>query len=161
MNIYTRRWGGRHVTFVIKAALDQSNGPVYWWQVIANLCLVSFFYWSRYHNFLAEQIRGAFNKFPDFFVQAFKIVVDSWKFNMLLLYILWTATTRIGIHPTKAWLSQLVNFRNAIWTWGRLRITVCNEILFKTWIKCHRNVWNTSDCFSTILHESSISFWVA
>ena len=29
------------------------------------------------------------NKFPDFFVQAFKIVVDSWKFSMLLLYILW------------------------------------------------------------------------
>ena len=27
--------------------------------------------------------------FPDFFVQAFKIVVDSWKFCMLLLYILW------------------------------------------------------------------------
>ena len=25
----------------------------------------------------------------DFFVQAFKIVVDSWKFTMLLLYILW------------------------------------------------------------------------
>ena len=24
--------------------------------------------------------------------------------------------------------------------------------------KCHRNVWNASDCFSTILHESSISF---
>ena len=31
---------------------------------------------------------GAFNKFPDFFVQAFKIVVDSWEFSMLLLYIL-------------------------------------------------------------------------
>ena len=30
-----------------------------------------------------------FNKFPDFFVQAFKIVVDSWNFSMLLLYILW------------------------------------------------------------------------
>ena len=27
--------------------------------------------------------------FPDFFVQAFRIVVDSWKFTMLLLYILW------------------------------------------------------------------------
>ena len=26
---------------------------------------------------------------PFFFVQAFKIVVDSWKFTMLLLYILW------------------------------------------------------------------------
>ena len=27
--------------------------------------------------------------FPDFLVQAFKIVVDSWKFTLLLLYILW------------------------------------------------------------------------
>ena len=34
-----------------------------------------------------KRIRGAFNKFPDFFVEAFKIVVDSWKFSMLLLYI--------------------------------------------------------------------------
>ena len=34
-------------------------------------------------------IRGAFNKFPDFLVQAFKIAIDSWKFSMLLLYILW------------------------------------------------------------------------
>ena len=34
-------------------------------------------------------IRGAFNKFPDFCVQVFKIVVDSWKFSMLLLYMLW------------------------------------------------------------------------
>ena len=34
-------------------------------------------------------LRDAFNKFPDFFVQAFKTVVDSWKFTMLLLYILW------------------------------------------------------------------------
>ena len=34
-------------------------------------------------------LRGAFNKFPTFFVQTFKIVVDSWKFSMLFLYILW------------------------------------------------------------------------
>ena len=27
--------------------------------------------------------------FQTFFVQAFKIVVDSWRFSMLLLYILW------------------------------------------------------------------------
>ena len=32
---------------------------------------------------------GAFNRFPDFFVQAFQIVVDTSKFTMLLLYILW------------------------------------------------------------------------
>ena len=28
----------------------------------------------------------------------------------------WTATATIGIHPTKAWLPQLVNVKNAIWT---------------------------------------------
>ena len=32
-------------------------------------------------------MRGAFNTFPDFFVQAFEIVVDSLKFSKLLLYI--------------------------------------------------------------------------
>ena len=36
-----------------------------------------------------QYIHGAFNKFLDFFVQGFKIIVDSWKFTMLLLYILW------------------------------------------------------------------------
>ena len=34
-------------------------------------------------------VRGAFNKFPDIFVPAFKIVVDSWKFSILLLNMLW------------------------------------------------------------------------
>ena len=38
---------------------------------------------------MKDNICDVFNKFPDFFVQAFKIVVDSWKFSMLLLYILW------------------------------------------------------------------------
>ena len=35
-------------------------------------------------------VSDAFNKFSDiFFGQAFKIIIDSWKFSMLLLYILW------------------------------------------------------------------------
>ena len=38
---------------------------------------------------ILSALRGAFNKFPDCFVLAFKIVVDSWKFITLLLYILW------------------------------------------------------------------------
>ena len=78
-------------------------------------------------------IRGAYDKFPDFFRMAFKIVIDSWKFTMLLLYIYffdfrfkWTATAAIGIHPTKAWLSQLVHFKNAIWHFRR---TICNKIV--------------------------------
>ena len=32
---------------------------------------------------------------------------------------------------------------------------------FKLSKKCQRNVLKASDCFSTILHELSISFWVA
>ena len=42
-----------------------------------------------------------------------------------------TATAAIGIHPTKAWLSQLVNFKNTIWTWGHFRRTICNKIQYK------------------------------
>ena len=42
-----------------------------------------------YFYVLNTHVRSVFNKFPDFFVQAFKIDVDSWKFTMLLLYILW------------------------------------------------------------------------
>ena len=40
-------------------------------------------------HLLALSLRGAYDKFPDLFVRAFKIVIDSWKFSMLLLYILW------------------------------------------------------------------------
>ena len=35
-----------------------------------------------------EGLQGAFNKFPDFFVQAFIIAVNSRYFSMLLLYSL-------------------------------------------------------------------------
>ena len=44
----------------------------------------------RYLSYKFVYVHGAFNKFPVFFfLQAFKIVVGSWKFTMLLLYILW------------------------------------------------------------------------
>ena len=63
-------------------------------------------------------ISGAFNKFPDVLIQAFKIVVDSWKFTMRWLtnfydfIFKWTATAVIGIQPTKAdchswWISKM------------------------------------------------------
>ena len=140
--------------------------------------------WFETHHFMLffiisnslQKIRGAFNKFPDFFfffffVQAFKIVVDSWKIQYVTSIHLikwltnfydfrfkWTATAAIGIHPTKALLSLLVNFKNAIWQFRR---TICNKILFLTWKICHRNVWNASDSFWSILNHSSISFRVA
>ena len=39
-----------------------------------------------------------------------------WLTNFYDVGFKWTPTAAIGIHPTKAWLSQLVNFKNAIWT---------------------------------------------
>ena len=54
-----------------------------------------------------------------------------WLTNFYDFRFKWTPTAGIGIHPTKAWLSQLVNFKNAIWTWGHFRRTICNKMLFK------------------------------
>ena len=45
--------------------------------------------WGVFLLIIYIYIRGAFNKFPDVFALAFKIVVDFWKFSLLLLYILW------------------------------------------------------------------------
>ena len=49
-----------------------------------------------------------------------------WLTNFYNFRFKWTATTGIGIHTTKAWLSQRVNFKNAIWTLEeRHAITFC------------------------------------
>ena len=60
------------------------------------------------------------------------IAIDlmRWLTNFYDFSFKWTATAAIGIHPTKAWLSQLVNFKDAISTWGHFRRTICNKILF-------------------------------
>ena len=53
---------------------------------------------------------GAFNKFPDIFGQAFKIVVDSWKFSMLLLYILWDEWPIFMISGSNEQLQQQLEY---------------------------------------------------
>ena len=55
---------------------------------------------------IQSEVRGAFNKFPDFFVQAFKIVIDTWKFTMLLLYILWDDRSIFMISASNEQLQQ-------------------------------------------------------
>ena len=52
-----------------------------------------------------------------------------WLTNFYDFRFKWTAPEAIGRHPTKAWLSQLVNFKNAIWTWGHFRRTIFNKIV--------------------------------
>ena len=55
-----------------------------------------------------------------------------------------TATAGIGIHPTKTWLSQLVNFKNAIWTLEkRYAIKFCFKLEKKNgmWWKLDLLLW--------------------
>ena len=55
-------------------------------------------------------IWGAYDKFPDFFVQAFTIVIDSWKFTMLLLYILWDDWPILMISGSNEQLQQQLEY---------------------------------------------------
>ena len=48
------------------------------------MCAMAFTISSSKYS-INQYVHGPFNKFPDFFVLAFKIVVDSWKFTMLCL----------------------------------------------------------------------------
>ena len=86
-NSYTGR------RYYIRSNLEQPD-----LQLLNEFCSESFnFVWfgfwhinhCRSFNVNPINVRGAFNNFPDFFVKLFKIVVDSWKFSMLLVYILW------------------------------------------------------------------------
>ena len=94
----------------------------------------------RIYIYIYIYIWGAYNKFPDFFcvgilkwcrhlkiqnVTAIHLI--RWLTNLYDSRFKWTVTTAIGIHPTKAWLSQLVNFKNAIWHFRRM---ICNKTLF-------------------------------
>ena len=45
-----------------------------------------------------------------FFLQAFKIVIDSWKFTMLLLYILWDGRPIFMISASKEQLQQQLEY---------------------------------------------------
>ena len=113
--------------------------------------------------------------FQTFFVQAFKIVLDPWKFTMLLLYILWDHWTLSMISGSNEQLQQELEYtllKPDCHGWGiskmqsgrehtleeRYAIKFCFKLEKK---KCHRNIWNASDCFWSILHEPGISFWVA
>ena len=49
-------------------------------------------------------------RFQSFFVQTFKIVVDSWKFSMLLLYILWDDWPIFMISASNEQLQQQLEY---------------------------------------------------
>ena len=52
-------------------------------------------------------------------------------------------------NTTKDWLSQLVNFKNAIWTWGHFRRTTCNRIVLNLEKKPEKRM----ECFRLLLEH--------
>ena len=104
--------------------------------------------------------------FQTFFVQAFKIVIDSWKFSMLLLYILWDDWPIFIISASNEQLQQQLEYTllkpdcHSWWVskmqWGHLEKRYGIKLCFKL-KKCYRDVWNASDCFSTILQHEFLS----
>ena len=84
---------------------------------------------SWYYFLFTMIVRGAYDKFTEFFRMGIwncrrllkiqyviAIHLMRWLINFYDFRFKWTATAATEIHPTKAWLSQLVNFKNAIWT---------------------------------------------
>ena len=113
--------------------------------------------------------------FQTFFVWAFKIVVDSWKFSILLPYILWDDWPIFRISGSNEQLQQQLEYtllKPDCHSWwiskmqsGRqdtLEERYAIKFCFKIGQNAgNRNVWNASDWFWSILHESNIGFWVA
>ena len=67
-----------------------------------------------------------------------------WLTNLNDFRFKWTATATIGIHPTKAWLSHLVNFKNPIW---HIRRTICNKII----LNLGKMPQKRTECFRLLL----------
>ena len=82
-------------------------------KVPENSCSFDFCNWFWFvliTFFIIKNLRGAFSRFPDFFVQAFKIVVDSWKFSMLLLCISWDDWPMFMISASNEHLQQQLEY---------------------------------------------------
>ena len=135
----------------------QANQPFWYFDWFEMLCLLQNLYEDRTISF------------QTFFVWAFEIVVDSWKCTMLLLYILWPIFMILGSNEQLHHELEYTLLKPDCHSWWiskmqsntleeRYAIKFCFK-LGKNATECH--VWNASDCFLTILHESSISFWVA
>ena len=112
--------------------------------------------------------------FQTTFVQAFKIVVDSWKFTMLLLYILWDDWPIFMISGSNQQLHQEFEYtllKSDCYSWwiskmksGRedtLEEQYAIKLCFKLGKKATETYGMLQTAFGPILHELSISFWVA
>ena len=105
--------------------------------------------------------------FQTFFVWAFKIVVDSWKFSIVLLYILWEDWPIYLISASNKQLQQQLEYtllKPYCHSWwiskmhsDTLEERYAIEFCFKLGKKCHRNVWNAFGAFC--INRASVFEW--
>ena len=104
---------------------------------IINISKMSYIHTN--YRYIHKYIRGSCNKFPDFFCTG-KIVVDSWKVSILLLYILLDDWPIFMISASNEQLQQQLEYTllkpdcHSWWiskmqsgSWGR---TICNKSIF-------------------------------
>ena len=104
----------QHYKVRIKGKVEQSRkgvapSPTHWCSSYRKGSLRFTLDYGR-QLYLYIDIHGALNKIPDFFCTASKIVVDSWKFNILLLYILWDGWLIFMISASNELLQQQLEY---------------------------------------------------
>ena len=113
---------------------------------------------------------GAFNKFPDVFVHAFEIIVDSWKFSMLLLYILWDDWPIFMISDSNEQLQQQLEYtllKPHCHSWGISKMqsdTLEEQYAIKFCFKLGKNATETYGMLQTTfwpscMNQASVFEW--
>ena len=101
--------------------------------------------------------------FQTFFVQAFRIVVDSWKFTMLLLYILWDDWPISMISDSNEQLQQqleytLLNPDCHSWWISKMQSDTFEErYAIKFCFKLGKNAWETYGTLQTAFRPSCMN----
>ena len=104
--------------------------------------------------------------FQTFFVQAFKIGVDSWKFPMLLLYILWDDWPIFMISASNQQLQQELEFtllKPDCHSWWISKIQSGHEDTLEEWyaikfcLKLGKNATETYGMLQTSLRPSCMN----
>ena len=91
--------------------------------------------------------------YPTYFVQAFKFVVDSWKFSMLLLYILWDDWTVFMISDSNEQLQQKLEYTllkpdcHSLWISKMQSDTLEEQYAIKFCFKLEKMPQKRMECF--------------
>ena len=101
--------------------------------------------------------------FQAFFVGAFKIVVDSWQFSMLLLYILWDDSPFFMISGPNEQLQQQLEYTllkpdcHSWWTWKMQSDTLEERYAIKLRFKLGKNATETYGMLQTAFGASCMN----